>query len=113
MACAERRIFCRRFFRCHRHDRSLSYPLISLAGITRQLIAVRPSCREMEEFLAFDSAQDSGMNIEGLTSSIDFGEEDHVPLPRTGANYGTLYAHLQKGGKYLWKGPSGSKKLPL
>ena len=75
MACAERRIFCRRFFVAIGTTHQLFlHPLISLAGITRQLIAVRPSCREMEEFLAFDSAQDSGMNIEGLTSSIDFHE---------------------------------------
>lgn len=87
----------------------LSYPLISLAGITRQLIAVRPSCREMEEFLAFDSAQDSGMNIEGLTSSIDFHEITfHYPEQAPILEHFT--AHLQKGSKYLWKGPSGCGK---
>ena len=33
----------------------LSYPLISLAGIIRQLIAVKPACAAMEEFLTAPS----------------------------------------------------------
>lgn len=87
----------------------LSYPLISLAGITRQMIAVRPSCQEMEEFLSFSEKHSQGMVISHLKDSIrfrdiTFGYKDGTPVLK---HFSTT---ISRGQKYLWKGSSGCGK---
>lgn len=87
----------------------LSYPLISLAGITRQLLSVRPICHEMEEFLC-DSPE--GLSENQLSSfhrdivfrNISFHYDNQSPVLED------FHTVLEKGKKYLWKGPSGCGK---
>ena len=50
----------------------LSYPLISLSGITRQLIAIKPACAEMEEFLNVPEITQNKNIIESLNNDIRF-----------------------------------------
>lgn len=87
----------------------LSYPLISLAGITRQLIAVRPACQAMEEFLEV---------VETTGGSETLGQlRDHIRFRDVSFSYDGLRPVLdgfsltiQKGKRYLLKGPSGCGK---
>lgn len=86
----------------------LSWPLISLAGIIRQLLAITPTCREMEHFLAASGPEQcieqtqlrSDICFRDVTFSYD-GERsilDHFDLT------------IERGKRYLLKGPSGCGK---
>ncbi len=89
----------------------LSYPLISLAGIIRHLIAIKPTCREMDNFLAITrEAQNS--DIQHFNTSIEFR---HVNFSYNGMKdvLKSLNLKIEKGGRYLIKGPSGSGKTSL
>lgn len=87
----------------------LSYPLISLAEIIRQLIAIRPSCTAMEQFI---SQSNGGTNRKSLPciereicyDGVSFGYADDRPLLRD------FNFTAEKGKKYLIKGPSGCGK---
>ncbi len=87
----------------------LSYPLISLAEIIRQLIAIRPSCAAMERFV---SQSNDGANTRSLPGvgknicydSVSFGYTADRPLLKD------LTFTAEKGKKYLLKGPSGCGK---
>lgn len=87
----------------------LSYPLISLAEIIRQLIAIRPSCTAMEQFV---SQNNGGANTKSLPciekeiryDSVSFGYTDDRPLLQD------FNFTAEKGKKYLIKGPSGCGK---
>ena len=87
----------------------LSYPLISLAGITRQLIAIKPACTAMEEFLNVpDVAQKTGI-VENLSRDIRFNDVSFSYDGQRSVLNGfdlTIY----KGKRYLLKGPSGCGK---
>lgn len=50
----------------------LSYPLISLAEIIRQLAAIKPSCREMEQFIAEGSRMNCGRTLASLKDRISY-----------------------------------------
>lgn len=87
----------------------LSYPLISLAEIIRQLIAIKPSCVAMEQFVS----QGRGFtNTTSLTSvekeicyeHVSFGYSEDRPLLRD------FHFTAEKGKKYLIKGTSGCGK---
>lgn len=85
----------------------LSYPLISLAEVIRQLIAVRPACAEIESFLGSaeterDGLQGFGERIE--FSSVSFSYDKKVPVLRD------FDLAVEKGKRYLLKGPSGCGK---
>lgn len=87
----------------------LSYPLISLAEIIRQLIAIRPSCTAMEQFV---SQSNGGANTKSLPciekeiryNRVSFGYTDDRPLLQD------FNFTAEKGKKYLIKGPSGCGK---
>lgn len=87
----------------------LSYPLISLAEIIRQLISIRPACAAMEQFV---SQGDGGANARSLPGiqrdicydSVSFGYTPDRPLLRN------FTFRAEKGKKYLIKGPSGCGK---
>lgn len=87
----------------------LSYPLISLAEIIRQLISIRPSCAAMEQFV---SKSKGGVNVRFLPciekeiryDNVSFGYTDDRPLLQ-----GFTF-QAEKGKKYLIKGPSGCGK---
>ncbi len=87
----------------------LSYPLISLAEIIRQLVAIRPSCRTMEAFIAEGHTKADGPSLTKLTGSISYR---NVTFGYTEDN--PILCHFsfeaQKGKRYLIKGPSGCGK---
>jgi len=87
----------------------LSYPLISLAGITRQLIAVKPACASMEQFLDSSMQQQNNTELKEIRSDIKFTDvcfayDNQDPIIE---NFNLT---IQKGKRYLFKGPSGCGK---
>ena len=87
----------------------LSYPLISLAEIIRQLIAIKPSCRAMEEFIAGEKTQTCGKVLTTLTDGINyrnvtFSYVEGKPVLRN------FNFEAKKGRRYLIKGSSGCGK---
>ncbi len=90
----------------------LSYPLISLAGITRQLIAVKPTCAAMEEFLRVSETAQSTCNLENLCREIRFKDVSFSYDGQRSVLDG-LELTIQKGKRYLLKGPSGCGKTTV
>lgn len=86
----------------------LSWPLISLAGITRQLIAIRPTCQAMEEFLNVPATSETTPVTE-LRGEIRFRD---VCFSYDGERsiLDRFDVTIRKGGRYLLKGPSGCGK---
>ena len=87
----------------------LSYPLISLAEIIRQLVAIKPSCQSMEKFIEEGNAARHGKPLTKLAREIryrnvSFAYPDKKPV-LTNFDF-----EAQKGGRYLIKGPSGCGK---
>lgn len=87
----------------------LSYPLISLAGITRQLISVKSVCAEMEQFLNTPTAAYTTDRTNELHSGIRFRD---VSFSYDGACsvLDGFCLDIKKGKRYLLKGPSGCGK---
>lgn len=87
----------------------LSYPLISLAGIMRQLMAIKPVCKNMEEFLKENSTTHHPNELQGFQTDIcfkdvSFGYNDISPI------LSNLNFTIKKGKRYLIQGPSGCGK---
>lgn len=87
----------------------LSYPLISLAGIIRQLVAIKPVCEEIERFTAKGNSAKGGKRLEKITRSIcyrnvSFAYNGTKPI-LDGFNFSA-----DVGKRYLIKGPSGCGK---
>ena len=87
----------------------LSYPLISLAGIIRQLIAIKPVCNGMEKFLAETKIVQYAKELQGFQSNIhfddvSFGYNEQTPIL---SNFSFT---IKKGNRYLIQGPSGCGK---
>lgn len=87
----------------------LSYPLISLAEIIRQLVAIKPSCRAMEQFIAEGSGAGKRKPLTELTREIrycnvTFSYPNGLPVLKN------FDFEAQKGKRYLIKGPSGCGK---
>jgi ABC-type multidrug transport system fused ATPase/permease subunit len=87
----------------------LSYPLISLAGIIRQLVAIKPSCASMEQFLDASSEIEEGNALKTMQKNICFRDvtfayDEQKPILQ---NFDFT---VDKGNRYLIKGPSGCGK---
>ena len=87
----------------------LSYPIISLSGIIRQLVSIRPACHDMEDFIASSKGCALGSHCGKLNDGIRFDKacfsyDGEEPLIR---DFGLV---IKKGGRYLIKGPSGCGK---
>lgn len=87
----------------------LSYPLISLAKIIRQLVAIRPSCQSMEIFIAGGNTMSDGKPLTALKDrilyrNVTFGYTEEKPILQN------FNFEAQKGKRYLIKGPSGCGK---
>lgn len=87
----------------------LSYPLISLSGILRRLVAVRPACLEMEAFInaPFTGEEKRGMRslkkeIRFENATFSYGDEKPI--------LNGFDLTIEKGKRYLFKGPSGCGK---
>ena len=87
----------------------LSWPLISLANIIRQLIAVRPVCDGMAEFLREAPGMQAAPSPAALRSGIRFRE---VSFSYDGQRpiLDRFSLTVRKGEKVLLKGPSGCGK---
>ena len=87
----------------------LSYPLIALAGITRQLIAIKPACAEMEAFLNVPESAPGISNAKNLNRDICFKDVSFsYDGERSILNRFSLT--IDKGKRYLLTGPSGCGK---
>lgn len=87
----------------------LSYPLISLADIIRQLVMVRSACASMEEFLQTPPAARPGQPIGAFHRDIRFQDVTFAyDAQRPVLRHFDLT--IRKGGRYLLKGPSGCGK---
>lgn len=87
----------------------LSYPLISLAEIIRQLIAIRPACAAMEQFVSQSNRVANTKSLSCIEkeiryNNVSFGYTDDRPLLQD------FNFTAEKGKKYLIKGPSGCGK---
>lgn len=90
----------------------LSYPLISLSGIIRRLVAVRPTCRSMEAFIG-DIAHEGRADVApNMAREIRF---DDVAFAYDGARplFEKFSLVMEKGKRYLLKGPSGCGKTTV
>ena len=90
----------------------LSYPIISLAGIVRQLSAIRPACRKMEEFIAEPPQSGRRGAAPRLRQDIRFREVCFGYEGR-GTVLEGFSLTIKKGGRYLLKGPSGCGKTTV
>lgn len=87
----------------------LSYPLISLAEIIRQLIAIKPACTAMEEFIGTQPKTVQGEGLRGFQNEIrfehiSFAYDEDRPILRD------LNFCIKKGERCLLQGPSGCGK---
>lgn len=86
----------------------LSWPLISLAGIIRQLIAIRPACDEMAAFLRLPektyAAGKGKFKSEIRFRDVSFSYDGQRQILRD------FNLTVLKGKRYLLKGPSGCGK---
>lgn len=87
----------------------LSYPLISLSGIIRQLLSVKPVCKEMEEFLRYSNEEENTRREENLRQDIRFCDVSFSYDDRRKILDG-FTLRIKKGKRYLLKGPSGCGK---
>ena len=87
----------------------LSWPLISLANILRQLIAVKPVCLRMEEFLAESAPEQTAGTLRELHSGIRFRNVD-FSYDGQREILKDFSLSLKKGQKCLLRGPSGCGK---
>ena len=87
----------------------LSYPLISLAEIIRQLVAIRPACDAMERFITTAAEVTKGKALQRVAKEIRYQD---VSFAYPGAapilKHFDLTAEIGK--KYLFRGPSGCGK---
>ena len=87
----------------------LSYPMISLAGIIRQLVAIRPACAAMEEFLRLPGEKQEAGTWNGSWSEIRFSDVSFGYDPKRLILDG-FDLTIRKGERYLLTGPSGCGK---
>ena len=87
----------------------LSYPLIMLANILRQLISIRPACASVEKFIQEGKIKKDGLVLFSVKSSICY---DHVffAYPNQPPILKNFTLTAKKGKRYLLKGPSGCGK---
>ena len=86
----------------------LSWPLVSLAGIIRQFIAIRPVCDEMEAFLrrpeAATTVREGKLESEIRFRDVSFSYDGQRQI------LDGFDLTVEKGKRYLLKGPSGCGK---
>ena len=87
----------------------LSYPLISLAEIIRQLTAIRPACKAMERFIAEAPDNAGGNALQSVHNEIRYRDVSFAYPNGT-----PILSHFdfcaKRGKKYLMQGPSGCGK---
>ncbi len=87
----------------------LSYPLISLADIIRQLVAIRPACDAMMRFITEGSDADVEKSLNCIRKEIRF-QDVSFAYPGAAPILKHLSLTAERGQKILIKGPSGCGK---
>lgn len=87
----------------------LSYPLISLAEIIRQLVAIRPTCREMERFIATGTSHRAEKPLNAIRNQIRYRDVS-FSYPNGTRVLEHFNAIAEMGKRYLIRGPSGCGK---
>ena len=87
----------------------LSYPLISLAEIIRQLVAIKPTCDAMEKFIGLSETAKTKKSLENFSNEISFHNVDFAYKEQTTV-LRNFNLRIQKGKRYLLQGPSGCGK---
>lgn len=90
----------------------LSYPLLSLSGIMRQLLSIRPTSKELENFIKESEEIKPTVALTSFDrkisfSDVNFNYVEGQPILR---EFNFL---IQKGRRYLLKGNSGSGKTTV
>lgn len=87
----------------------LSYPLIMLANIIRQLVSIRPACAAMEKFIGSSKDTAKGCSLTSVEEGVSYKNVTFAyPEQKPVLNDFTFTA--QKGKRYLLKGASGCGK---
>ncbi len=87
----------------------LSYPLISLAEIIRELVAITPTCEEMERFLAEGTEKTEKAPLTCVKQGIRFSDVAFA-YPNGEPILNGFSFCAEAGRRYLIKGPSGCGK---
>ena len=87
----------------------LSYPLISLAEIIRQLVAIRPACNAMERFCAHGTDAVKGKALQGIEEGVRY-EDVSFAYPGAAPIVKHFDLTAKIGQKVLIQGPSGCGK---
>ena len=87
----------------------LSYPLISLAAITRQLIAIKPTCEQMDLFLKDTMPMQDVDGEHSFEDKIQFQDVCFAYASKPPVLNGFNFT-IEKGTRYLLQGPSGCGK---
>ena len=87
----------------------LSYPLISLAEIIRQQVAIRPACREMERFIGERARGGSDKPLRHVRQGIRYRSVSFA-YPNGATVLDRFDFTAEAGKRYLIQGPSGCGK---
>lgn len=87
----------------------LSYPLISLSEIIRQLIAIKSACISMEQFVEAGNIKQPIHEMQGFEKEINY-DEVCFSYDRRFPVLVNFSFKIEKGKRYLLKGPSGCGK---
>lgn len=87
----------------------LSYPLISLSEIIRQLIAIQPACKSMEEFITKPVKITADKALREFKNKICFQDVSFAYSGQPAILHDFNFS-IQKGKRYLFQGPSGCGK---
>ena len=87
----------------------LSYPMISLAEIIRQLVAIKPACNEMERFIAESNKVATVNTLKSVQSGIRYRDVSFA-YPSGEPVLRRFDFAADAGKRYLIKGPSGCGK---
>ena len=90
----------------------LSYPLISLAAIIRQLVAIKPVCASMEAFLIIPKTTHKVNELVSVNDKIQFCNVSFAYANQPPILHDFNFT-ICKNKKYLLKGPSGCGKTTI
>lgn len=88
----------------------LSYPIIMLADILRAFVAIRPTCRSIEQFLTEDQKTADIRTLHAVHRDIQYRAVSFAYPGSSRPVLQNVTFTIQKGGRYLLKGPSGCGK---
>ena len=91
----------------------LSYPLISLSGIIRQLVSVKPTCAALEDLIGTPGTSEESVQAKRaldngiIFRNVTFSYDEKTPV------LNSFNFSVEKGNRYLIKGQSGCGKTTV